>query len=116
MGLNPYEFSENLSSQIDSNRTVRAFCIIFSLGFPTLSGLSSFLPGLGIITLLDGDNENLPDLIFRAISSNHSRLIPSSVSLVIPLDMFPGLLFCYRRNSRLASMLIIPLYLLFFPK
>lgn len=95
-GLNPYEFSENLSSQIDCSNTVIAFWIIFSLGLPTLKGLSSVFPGLGIMTLLVGENLNLPVFMSLATFSNHSRLIPSSVSSVIPLDMLPGLLLIAR--------------------
>lgn len=58
-----------------------------------LSGLSSFLPGLGIITLLAGENLNLPLRISLEMSSNHFLLIPSRVVLSIPLDIIlPGLL------------------------
>lgn len=66
--------------------------MILSLGFPTLRGLSSFFPGLGIITLLVGWNLNFPDLRSFAVFSNHFRLIPSNVSGVVPFDILPGLL------------------------
>lgn len=59
-GLNPYEFSEKVLSQIASSTIVIAFCMILSLGLATLRGLSSLLPGLGIITLLAGENLNFP--------------------------------------------------------
>lgn len=114
MGLNPYELSEKIFSHIDSSTRARAFCTIFSLGLPTPRGLSSFLPGFGIITLRAGLNLNFPFRRFIAVFSNHFSLIPSRVVLSVPLDIFPGLLLIARlqacRNSTFAIMLIRPLY------
>lgn len=67
--------------------------MILSLGLPTLNGLSSFFPGLGIRALLVGVKLNFPDLTSLAIFSNHLLFIPSRVSSFIPFNMLPGLLF-----------------------
>jgi len=92
LGLKLYELPEKCGSQIASSTIRIAFCIIFSRGLPTLSGLISVLPpGLGIITLLVGVKLNFPDFISRATFSNHLLDIPSSVVWSIPSDMFPGL-------------------------
>ena len=73
-----------------------AFWIIFSLGFPTLSGLVSVFPGLGIITLRVGVKSNLPDRMSLEARENHFSLIPSSVILLAPSDILPGLLLILR--------------------
>ena len=83
--------SDNFSYLIDSIKTVKAFWTILSLGFPTLSGLSSLLAALGICNLLVGEKLKLPVFIFEAIFSNHFWFIPSSVSSIIPLDFVIGL-------------------------
>lgn len=92
-GLNPYEFFDKVLSQIASNMTAIAFWTIFSLGLAILRGLSSFFPGLGIITLLAGENLNLPLRTSLEVLSNHFLFIPSRVLLSVALDMLPGLLF-----------------------
>lgn len=96
LGLNPNELSENVLSQMASSTIVKAFWTILSLGFPTLRGLNSFFPGLGIITLRAGENLNFPFCIFWAVLSNHFKLIPSRVVLSVPLDILPGLLLISR--------------------
>jgi len=62
------------------------------MGFPTLTALTYLLDGLGLITFMEGESFNLPVLISWAIFSNQLRFIPSNVSLITPLDMFPALL------------------------
>ena len=70
--------------------------MIFSLGLAILNGLSSLFPGLGIITLRLGDHEYFPLFSWWAVFSNHLLFMPSNVVLLVPFDMFPGLLFISR--------------------
>ena len=79
-----------------SKTTARAFWTILSLGLATLRGLNSFFTGLGIITLLAGDQSNLPLRISLAVFTNHLSLIPPRVTLSEPLGILPGLLFISR--------------------
>lgn len=93
-GLKPKEDLLKYGSKIALSITCRAFCTIFSLGFPIKRGLVS--PGLlvlGISLSLAGVNLNLPSFISLEVLSNHSLFILSSVSVVAPRVMFPGLLF-----------------------
>ena len=71
-----------------------AFWTIFSLGFPINRGRNSpGLFGLGMSFFRAGVNLNLPSLMSIDVLSNHLSLIFSSVSVVAPCVMFPGLLF-----------------------
>lgn len=92
-GRNPCEQLRNCGSYMASRMICNPFCTIFSLGEPTPKGLVSFFPGLGMRTLLAGVKLNFPDFSSSAVSMNHAWSIPSRVSIVIPLLMFPGFAF-----------------------
>lgn len=73
-----------------SKMICKPFKTIFSLGAPAPKGRSPLFPGLGINTLRAELNLYFPVLSSSAVLQNHSTEIPSNVSLVIPLLIFPG--------------------------
>lgn len=71
--------------------TINIACwMIFSLGEAIPSGRSWPL-GLGMYTRRLGEKGNFSERSAREVDSNHLFEIPSSVTLVVPLTMLPGL-------------------------